>query len=232
MIVLFDIGSTLIEGPPFGPTRRLIEKLGLDAAAAPVLDRLLFCSRSENPRELGEAVASELPVDPAAAIAACTGLWEAQLREAFVLPGAREAIAGLEQAGIARAYLSNIWPPFYERFQREFPREDSRRQYLSFQTGTMKPDRSFYHQALRELAVDPEDTVMVGDTYANDIRPAIELGMRTVWVLHRPEKERADLVRVLNGAAAAPDLTLASIADLSAARIEALFEKTHEHSEV
>ena len=28
MIVFFDIGSTLIDGPPFGPARRLSEMLG------------------------------------------------------------------------------------------------------------------------------------------------------------------------------------------------------------
>ena len=40
---------------------------------------------------------------------------------------------------------------------------------------------------------------------------------RTVWVLHRPEKERADLVEVLNGNAPPPDLTLALIAELDPA---------------
>jgi FMN phosphatase YigB (HAD superfamily) len=60
---------------------------------------------------------------------------------------------------------------------------------------------------------------MVGDTYKNDIRPAIELGMRTVWILHRPEKEKADMIEVLNGASPPPDLTLASIAELEPSRL-------------
>ena len=60
---------------------------------------------------------------------------------------------------------------------------------------------------------------MVGDTYKNDIRPAIDLGMRTVWVLHRPEKEKADLIRVLNGDAPRPDLTLTSIAELKPSKL-------------
>ncbi len=55
---------------------------------------------------------------------------------------------------------------------------------------------------------------MIGDTYKNDILPAIELGMRTIWVLHRPEKERDALTDVLNGAAPRPNWTLRSIADL------------------
>ena len=55
---------------------------------------------------------------------------------------------------------------------------------------------------------------MVGDNYKNDIRPAIEMGTRTVWVLHRPGKERADLVDVLNGDSPPPNLTISSIAEL------------------
>jgi len=73
--------------------------------------------------------------------------------------------------------------------------------------------------ALRAVEARAEDAVMVGDTYRNDIRPAIELGMRTVWVLHRPEKEKADLIAVMNGDAPPPDLTLASIAELAPSKL-------------
>jgi FMN phosphatase YigB (HAD superfamily) len=65
---------------------------------------------------------------------------------------------------------------------------------------------------------------MIGDTYRNDIRPALDLGMKTVWLLHRPDKERADLLEVLNDAAPRPDLTLAGIGDLRPEAIRRLFE--------
>ena len=80
--------------------------------------------------------------------------------------------------------------------------------------GLSKPDKKFFEAALRELGAEPKDVVMIGDTYRNDIRPAIDLGMRTIWVLHRPEKEREALVEVLNNAAPRPDVTLHSIAEL------------------
>ena len=78
----------------------------------------------------------------------------------------------------------------------------------------MKPDKEFFLRALRTLDTPPENVVMIGDTYRNDIRPAIELGMRTIWVLHRPDKERDALVDVLNGTAPPPHRTIRSIADL------------------
>lgn len=214
MIALFDIGSTLIEGPPYGPARRLTEMLGLDRSAAPVLERLLFRTPSESAEHLAQHIAQDLGIDYALAVRECSNLWAAQLKEAYVLPGALEAVATLRVAGIDRAYLSNIWPPFYEHFRRTFSCEAQSPQFLSFQLGLMKPDRNFFLHALRALDTSPENVVMIGDTYRNDILPAIELGMKTIWVLHRPDKERDALVEVLNCAAPKPHETIRSIADL------------------
>jgi len=220
VIVFFDIGSTLIDGPPLGPARRLSESLGLGPEAIAELERLLFRSPARDPEQLANTIVNRLRVDFDRALEACTALWNAQLQEAYVLPGAREVIEKLRSAGIPRAYLSNIWPPFYEHFQQEFPQEaEHQPQFLSFRTGLMKPDPAFFQLALRALETRAEDAVMVGDTYKNDIRPAIELGMRTVWVLHRPEKEKADMIEVLNGASPPPDLTLASIAELEPSKL-------------
>jgi HAD superfamily hydrolase (TIGR01509 family) len=215
MIVFFDIGSTLIDGPPLGPARRLSEMLEVGADAAKELERILFRSPARDPEQLANTIVNRLRVDHDKALEACTTLWNAQLKEAYVLPGARELIEKLKSAGIPRAYLSNIWPPFYEHFKQEFAEEaEHQPQFLSFETGLMKPDPAFFQLALRAVEARAEDAVMVGDTYKNDIRPAIELGMRTVWVVHRPDKEKADLIEVINGEAPPPDITLASIGEL------------------
>jgi len=220
VIVFFDIGSTLIDGPAFGPARRLSENLGLGPEVVGELERILFRSPARDPEELTNTIVNRLRVDHNRALEACTTLWNAQLEEAYVLPGARKVIERLKSAGVPRAYLSNIWPPFYEHFKLEFPEEAAGQpQFLSFETGLMKPDPAFFQLALRALETRAEDAVMVGDTYQNDIRPAIELGMRTVWVLHRPEKEKADLIAVMNGDAPPPDLTLASIGELEPAKL-------------
>ena len=214
-MVFFDIGSTLIEGPPSGPAQRLAERLGLDRAAVAQLRTLLFRTDPGGPEGLGALLAARFAVELGRAREAAAALWRAQLEEAYVLPGAAEAVGRLSAAGIPRGYLSNIWPPFYERFAREFPDEAaSPAMFLSFRTGLLKPDPEVFCRALEACGADPGSSVMVGDTYENDIAPALALGLRTVWVLHRPAKEKRDLVRVVNGEAVAPDLTLASIADL------------------
>lgn len=215
MVVIFDIGSTLIEGPPFGPARRLSEMLELDAEAIPKIEKLLFQTPSKDAAHLARQIGKSLDVDREQVKSACSALWEAQLEEAYVIPGAREVIDALRSARIPRAYLSNIWPPFYECFRREFSKEAERPQVLSFQSGKIKPDKSFFEDALKAIKARPEDVLMVGDTYRNDIRPAIDLGMRTAWVLHRPQKERASLAAVLNQLEPAPDITLKQIAELT-----------------
>jgi HAD superfamily hydrolase (TIGR01549 family) len=214
MIALFDIGSTLIDGPAYGPARRLAEMLGLGKPAVETLERLLFRTPSESPEHLAQHVTEGVGVEYSRAVEECTKLWNAQLTEAYVLPGALEAVARLRAANIPRAYLSNIWPPFYEHFHSKFATEADQPQFLSFQLGLTKPDTAFFQGALTSLKVDPQEVVMIGDTYKNDIRPAIELGMKTIWVMHRPDKERASLVEVLNGSARRPDITLNSISEL------------------
>jgi HAD superfamily hydrolase (TIGR01509 family) len=223
MLVLLDIGSTLIEGPPMGPGKRLVKHFGLDPEAAAALDRRLFQSPLGGPEQLAEFLNARCGVAWEAALQVSTELWQTQAQESWALPGAAEAIERLNRAGLARAYVSNIWAPFYRGFERLFPAEaHGQANFLSFRMGLSKPDPEFYRVVLDRMAIDPGQTVMVGDTYENDVAPALALGMKTVWVLHRPHKETRDLVRVLNRAAPAPDLTLESIGDLDTAVLERL----------
>lgn len=223
MLVLLDIGSTLIEGPPMGPGKRLVKRFALEPEAAMALNRLLFETPLQGPAGLAGFLIERCGVAGEDALQASTELWQAQADESWALPGAAEAIERLERACLARAYISNIWAPFYQGFERLFP-DEARQQpnFLSFRMGLSKPDPGFYRTALRRLGTDPAEAVMVGDTYENDIAPARALGMKTIWVLHRPHKEVRDLARVLNGMAPAPDLTLESIGDLQPAMLERL----------
>lgn len=52
----------------------------------------------------------------------------------------------------------------------------------SAELGIAKPDRRIFELALDTADVSPENAVMIGDRLDNDIYPAMELGMGTVWV--------------------------------------------------
>jgi putative hydrolase of the HAD superfamily len=54
---------------------------------------------------------------------------------------------------------------------------------VSDDVGLEKPDPALFTHALREAAIDPPRSVMVGDRLDYDVRPAKAAGMRAVWVL-------------------------------------------------
>ncbi len=52
----------------------------------------------------------------------------------------------------------------------------------SAEIGASKPDRSIFEAALRMAGCSPVEAVMVGDRLDNDVFPAKDLGMKTVWI--------------------------------------------------
>lgn len=70
---------------------------------------------------------------------------------------------------------------------------------VSADLGVAKPDASIFAHTLNRLGVEPQDTVMVGDSIAKDIDGALAAGLGAVWVnrggLPTPP-DRVDLVEV------------------------------------
>jgi putative hydrolase of the HAD superfamily len=70
----------------------------------------------------------------------------------------------------------------------------------------IKPDPAVFRHAMDELAVGPDESVMVGDRFERDITGAHAAGMRAVWVNSRNETMPAK--------ARPPEATIPSIAAL------------------
>ncbi|MCP4698208.1 MAG: HAD family hydrolase [Gammaproteobacteria bacterium] len=217
------MGATLIEGPACGPAKQLVRELRLPKEAKPLIDDFLFRTELESAGELAEFLSLHFSIPHEQAKGAATRLWEAQIKEGKSIPGACEAVARLRAAKIPTGIVSNIWRPYYEAFARAFPEEANKKpNFLSFRMGLRKPDPEIYRTALASVNEAPENTIMIGDTYSNDIAPAAEIGMKTIWILHRPQKEKKDIVRILNQEGPQPDLTLGHIEELQAAQVQAL----------
>ncbi|MBF0421244.1 MAG: HAD family hydrolase [Magnetococcales bacterium] len=212
MIVFFDIGFTLLGGPSQGPAARLLSQLGLPTNAKTWLNHLLFATPLHHPEELADHVRRSYGLPVSQTISLIEELWDNQAGESFALPGAREALEQLQQAQIPFAFISNIWAPFLRGFMHNFPLDfEEYPIFASFQQGCLKPDPELYRIALQRTGYSPAQAVMIGDTYETDIAPALNLGMKTVWLLHRPDKERADLVRVMNRSQPAPQWAWATL---------------------
>lgn len=52
----------------------------------------------------------------------------------------------------------------------------------SAELGVEKPDRNIFDKALEMAGCTAQESAMIGDRLDNDIRPAKELGMKTVWI--------------------------------------------------
>ena len=71
----------------------------------------------------------------------------------------------------------------------------------SAEEGVSKPDRRIFEIALERSSCKPENAVMIGDRIDNDIVPAKQLGMKTIWVKQgfgslwniTDESEKADI---------------------------------------
>lgn len=217
MTVFLDIGSTLIDGPPSGPAQRIATQLRLSAHSVPSLNAILFQTDAVDCEDLAARVCRHFGTGESQTCDVVRQIWEAQFEESYVLPGAVAAVESLREAGIGRVYVSNIWRPFYLRFEAAFPLEaETERCFPSFRTHRMKPDTALLGCICRDIGVAAGEVVMVGDTWSADMAPAIECGMATIWILHRPTKEKDDLVRILNGACGGPDVVLGSIGELNA----------------
>ncbi len=221
-MILFDIGSTLIDCTSGSPKGKLATALDIPRSRLPELGQLLFCFPAKTAPMLADAIAARFGNDRQQCLAAVERVWQAQIEDAFVLPGALELIARCRALGLPRAYLSNSWAPFRDCFAKYFPEESEQAQFFSFEHRLAKPDIAFFDVALKALATSAAQTIMVGDSYHADIAPAITLGMKTVWVLQRVTEEQAPLLKVVNRQAAAPSLAIPSIAAVTVQQLQTL----------
>lgn len=213
---IFDIGATLVTGPPVAPNKVIAGLLGgVEAAdvASVIMTRELSCA--EDVCRALEARFGTIGDETRLGIAQ---LWKTQSAAAVELEGASETVLALKRRGVRIGLLSDIWNPYYESVENALPEvvRAADAIVLSCRTGARKPDPANFLTVLDKLGVQPEQAVMIGDTYEHDILPALRLGMRAVWVLARPEREAESIIAVLNGDSPTPTATVSSIAEVAA----------------
>jgi FMN phosphatase YigB (HAD superfamily) len=219
-LAILDIGATLVTGPAQGPAARIAARAGLDATGKATLRYALMTRPFSSPEEV-IAFAGALDGKSMEHLDdAIHDVWAAQQEESQPIVGAAKALLDLRESGFELAIISNIWRPYLSSVRRHYgPFFDEHvapeLQLFSFREGRAKPTLELFLRAVELAAVDPTMAVMIGDSFAEDIEPAAAVGIRTLWVLHRPQREVADLARVLNGEAHAPTRTVRSIAAVS-----------------
>lgn len=225
-LAIVDLGATLVTGPARGPWSRIAERLSLAPAVKASLRDALLTRAFERPGEVAAFLRAAGAPNGADVERAVEAVWTAQTREAEAIASAPAALERLRAAGLRLAVISNIWWPYLQSVRAHLGAVldacvEPQLQLFSFREGAAKPSPELFRRALERAGAVPDEAVMIGDSYAEDVEPAARLGLATVWILHRPQREAADLVRVLNGEAPAPGRVLSSIADLTADTVAA-----------
>jgi FMN phosphatase YigB (HAD superfamily) len=103
-----------------------------------------------------------------------------------LFPGARELLEGLRAFGLRCVIVSNVQVRGQVEYWRDFA--DLGIAHLvdgivtSLDVGFRKPHAAFFEAAIREAGCSPAACVMIGNSEANDIRPAISLEMVAIRV--------------------------------------------------
>ena len=219
-LIILDIGSTLVEGPSRGPASRIAARLNLKAGEKRALFAALMTRPFTTPQAVGDFVGENFGQTGSDARGAIESVWSAQEKEARPIKGAIDALDRLRNHGLRIALVSNIWYPYLLSVRRHFGSffDDNippELQLFSFREGYAKPSLELFRRALDRARVPAHQALMVGDSYPEDVEPAATLGIKTLWILHRPGKEALNVVRVLNREAVPPSHALRSISGLN-----------------
>ncbi len=206
--IYFDIGHTLVTGAEQSPRRLLASRLGLNEKETKLVGRAIMTHPATDVSSLIFVLQGLLPGrDPAAIESAVEGLWAEQIDCAREIRGATTLLRALKENGFRLGVISNIWHPFFLGFSRACREITSLLDYtvLSYRVGAKKPSLDLYRHAVQMTGRPAEKCWMIGDVYELDMEPAKQVGMRTIWVLSRPEIERELLVQILRGEKRSPD---------------------------
>ncbi len=210
---IFDIGATLVTGPPVAPNKVIAKLIGVPAAD---VGSIIMTNDLKSAEHVCKALASRFGALSDDATYEICRLWDSQADAAQALEGASDAVIALKNAGLKIGLLSDIWNPYYESVTKALPEVVSAADaiVLSCRSGSRKPDKANFELMVRELNIRPSECIMIGDTYTHDIQPALEIGMQAVWVLARPDRESDSITKILNGKYLAPSATVQNIADI------------------
>ena len=242
MTIWFDIGSTLMEGPSRAPAKYIAAELGLSKETAREINNYLLKQEINDLDELIYYLSRELQLHDKKVTTVAANVWKSQLVEPHRVDGGLELIGELRTAGIRYGFISNIWKPYADAFHRLYGELSLDVPCIfSYQKGKAKPSTALYEDALstdyfrikKDESSEKESSleklsshnvqVMIGDSYENDMDPAMRVGMGTVWILARPNKEKKFVNSVAQGKLPRPSMIVDSIKQLTLERLMNLY---------
>lgn len=174
MYIFFDIGSTLVDEEEAYRHRIMDMIRGTSVTLDEFIEkRIAFAEEGYN----GDEKAIEL-----------FGLSKTPWHSEDEIPynDCEETLRILCEKGYKLGVIANQLPGAKERLEAWGIGKYFEVTASSAEIGVSKPDPRIFKTALEMAGCKPENAVMIGDRLDNDIRPAKELGMRTVRIRKGP----------------------------------------------
>ncbi|MHA6482888.1 HAD family hydrolase [Paenibacillus sp. strain BS8-2] len=112
-----------------------------------------------------------------------------------MLPGARELLAELGASGVGIGLITNGAGPHQRRKIEAMKLEQlvaSERIFISGEVGWDKPDARLFRHINEATGSLPDQCVMIGDSWRNDVIGALGAGWTAVWFNHRGADPETD----------------------------------------
>ncbi len=196
--VLFDIDDTLFSTTVFAARARRAAVGAMVAMGLGVTEEDLFRELQETITEFGSNYSSHydkllmrIPraalgeINPALVVSAgVVAYHDTKFGGLEPFPDVLPLLHFLRKAGIRVGIVTHGWTAKQaEKLIRLgiLPLVDPTAVFISDQVGISKPNPKLYALALRQMGLEAESVMYVGDNLSHDIAPPKSLGMRTVW---------------------------------------------------
>ena len=98
------------------------------------------------------------------------------------VPGSRELLTALENDALLGVVTNGLLDPQIEKLRVCKVAEQLDFIVVSEAVGCRKPSREIFEVALKRARVKPYEAVYVGDSWVSDVLPAVNMGMKAVWL--------------------------------------------------
>jgi len=111
-----------------------------------------------------------------------SGLLDRELASVAPVAGAKSVLSFLKRRGLRLALITNSASPYREPLDRLGLAELFDSVHFSCDAGARKPAETLYLEALRAIDLEADEAMMIGDSFANDVRAPETLGIRGLLV--------------------------------------------------
>ena len=191
--VLFDLWNTLTfnDGVKVNPIVKLEEMLGLNIKLYREVEQGFMKKRFKTKKDAMISLCKHIGVKPTDRLVdSLVYMWDhTQLNVAF-FPDVVPVLEKLKKT-YKLGLISNTDCFTIQEFKQRGFSDYFDSIAFSCELGLLKPDPKIFKLVLHELKVKPEEAIMVGDNYLDDIRAAEKLGIRGILLKRDFSKHKA-----------------------------------------